>query len=584
MNHLDVVLVDKIERTPHTFEFTFQFAENTEFNFKPGQYVWLLLENPLFEGSKEQRRAFSIISSAQQKKTFSIIVREGDSIYKKTLFSLAIGAPAQIRGPHGSAFTLDNITNQPYVFIAGGVGISPFLSILRSLDMYEQSPKITLINININADRAIFIDEITVLCQKHGVNFVNVVQPYSSKDISQEFIDTNSFYFISGHLTFVESINNMLLDSKIPSENIIFEQFYPHETSDMAAIFSNAQEIQNEKVEIIQENLNEKMVLYISILGIFAPILILLFYATKNVLFMQMIPSFLTIGVMFFSLVLLKVYRKLNFAIYLITGYLTINILFGLFTGRLGALGLYWLYFLPLIYFFFFRKIKGLLITLSYFGIIAGIFTLSYLKVITYQYDFISIFNSLLSLAVVIALSFLFSYLSGLEEKQLGIWNMLEKNFRLAIENSTNHTIMTDLNGYIVFANEAAQKTTGFTFDEMKGNTPRLWGGLHDKAFYKKLWTTIKVEKKSFIGEVMNIRKNGETYVAFARISPVENEGRLIGYVATEEDISDRKKLENALSQKLTELTKANNLMVDRELKMIELKKKIEVLENSTLK
>ncbi|OGK35738.1 hypothetical protein A3F60_00385 [Candidatus Roizmanbacteria bacterium RIFCSPHIGHO2_12_FULL_39_8] len=113
--------------------------------------------------------------------------------------------------------------------------------------------------------------------------------------------------------------------------------------------------------------------------------------------------------------------------------------------------------------------------------------------------------------------------------------------YKLAVESSSNHIVFTDKNGYILYANKAAEILTGYSFAEMKGKTPRLWGGLMPKEFYAKMWKTLKEEKKPFVGEIKNRRKKGETYTAIARISPLLDKNRqLLGFVATEEDISER--------------------------------------------
>ena len=124
------------------------------------------------------------------------------------------------------------------------------------------------------------------------------------------------------------------------------------------------------------------------------------------------------------------------------------------------------------------------------------------------------------------------------------------RTYRMAVESSSNHIIITDADGLIIFANKAAQKATGYSFSEMRDKTPELWGKQMSKDFYKKLWHTIKTERKSFLGEIKNKRKNGEIYTAIAHISPiVDRSNELVGFVGTEEDITYRVIYENKLRE-----------------------------------
>lgn len=110
-----------------------------------------------------------------------------------------------------------------------------------------------------------------------------------------------------------------------------------------------------------------------------------------------------------------------------------------------------------------------------------------------------------------------------------------------AIQDSTNHMIITDKNAVILFANKAAQKMTGFSFEEMQNNTPRLWGGLMDSSFYRNLWLNLK-SGTPHRGEIINQRKNGEIYYTKATISPIfNNDHQVIGYIGTEDDITENK-------------------------------------------
>lgn len=128
---------------------------------------------------------------------------------------------------------------------------------------------------------------------------------------------------------------------------------------------------------------------------------------------------------------------------------------------------------------------------------------------------------------------------------------MSDSNFyKLAVENASNHVIFTDIEGTIVYCNKAAEHITGYTFEEMRGSTPRLWGGLMDKNFYEHLWRIIKRERKPYSGKIKNRRKNGEVYTVIARISPVlGRDGDLIGFLGTEEDITDLEKIDQAKTE-----------------------------------
>jgi PAS domain S-box-containing protein len=121
------------------------------------------------------------------------------------------------------------------------------------------------------------------------------------------------------------------------------------------------------------------------------------------------------------------------------------------------------------------------------------------------------------------------------------------QKFELAIENASDHIIITDLDGVILYANRAAELTTGYSREEMLGAKPSLWGRQMDRDFYGKMWHTIKDEKKTFVGEIRNKRKNGEFYVAVASIAPVLGKGNDVEFfVGIERDVTKEKEIEKA--------------------------------------
>jgi PAS domain S-box-containing protein len=133
------------------------------------------------------------------------------------------------------------------------------------------------------------------------------------------------------------------------------------------------------------------------------------------------------------------------------------------------------------------------------------------------------------------------------------------RKFRAAVDNSPIHTIITDADGIILYANDAVEKTTGFTAGEIYGQTPRLWGRQMSKDFYEHLWKTIKTDKKVFSGEIINRRKNGEQYIVEGEIFPILGEKSDVKfYVGIERDVTAEKKYQDELMTAARRLEAAN--------------------------
>src|SRR3989344_6133000 len=97
----------------------------------------------------------------------------------------------------------------------------------------------------------------------------------------------------------------------------------------------------------------------------------------------------------------------------------------------------------------------------------------------------------------------------------------LENGFDLL----NDHVVITDENANIIYANRAVEKNTGFPLNEIIGKNPAdLWGGNMTKDFYERMWYTIKTEKKPFVAEVQNKRKDSTLYWQELHISPVLDE------------------------------------------------------------
>jgi PAS domain S-box-containing protein len=133
------------------------------------------------------------------------------------------------------------------------------------------------------------------------------------------------------------------------------------------------------------------------------------------------------------------------------------------------------------------------------------------------------------------------------------------RRLRTAIDQSPATIVITDTEGNIEYVNPGFSKITGFTLQEALGQNPRLLkSGLMPEYTYRDLWAVIS-SGKTWVGEFINRKKSGEFYWESATITPVKDEeGRILSYIAIKEDISQRKKAEEALLRSEQEMRMIN--------------------------
>jgi PAS domain S-box-containing protein len=129
----------------------------------------------------------------------------------------------------------------------------------------------------------------------------------------------------------------------------------------------------------------------------------------------------------------------------------------------------------------------------------------------------------------------------------------LEQRYQLAqaVDQSFASIVLTDLKGNILYANPAFEKISGYTFTEIAGKNPAIMkSDYHPPSYYEKLWETIG-KGESWHGVFKNIRKDGTCYWEKALISPVfDRNKKMTGYIAVKEDITEKKEIEEALSER----------------------------------
>jgi diguanylate cyclase (GGDEF)-like protein/PAS domain S-box-containing protein len=120
----------------------------------------------------------------------------------------------------------------------------------------------------------------------------------------------------------------------------------------------------------------------------------------------------------------------------------------------------------------------------------------------------------------------------------------------LAVEQSPNTIVITDLQARIEYANQAFTTVTGYMLDEVIGKNPNiLQSGQTPKATYDDMWAHLTAGK-AWHGELVNKRKDGSIFIEAATLSPVRQAGgRITHYLAVKENITDRKMNEARIDQ-----------------------------------
>ncbi|WP_319239346.1 PAS domain S-box protein [uncultured Propionivibrio sp.] len=127
--------------------------------------------------------------------------------------------------------------------------------------------------------------------------------------------------------------------------------------------------------------------------------------------------------------------------------------------------------------------------------------------------------------------------------------DQLRKLF-LAVEQSPESIVITDLDARIEYVNETFVRNTGYSREEACGLNPRvLKSGHTPPATYDAMWQALS-NGQPWCGELINLRKDGSEYVEFANIAPVRQEdGRITHYLAIKEDITEKKRMSDELER-----------------------------------
>ena len=228
MPHYTFPLTEKKTIAKETMAFAFDLG-GQEFKFRPGQFVDITIDKPKYKDDKGNTRAFSIASSPLDN-YLMVATRLTDSAMKKSMAELEIGFLAHIDGPLGS-FKFHSDESIPAAIITGGIGITPFRSIIKDATERNSEQKITMIYSNRTQEDAVFVEDLEEW-QAYNTNFEfftrwtaeegHIDEPYLKKHIKNL---AKPIFYVAGPPGMVAGTTKLLIEAGVQEDNIKFEEF-----------------------------------------------------------------------------------------------------------------------------------------------------------------------------------------------------------------------------------------------------------------------------------------------------------------------------------------------------------------------
>ena len=207
------------------------------FDYRPGQYFWVELLDPPYEDEKGPRRHISAVTSPTERGVIGLCTRLRDSAFKRSLAELPVGAEVDVEPPKGK-FVLPEDASRPLVFVAGGIGITAFRSMLRFIQDKRLPDRVTLIYSNRDRESTPFLDELEDI-ERTNPN-VHVVVTMTNDDAwsgEQRRLDANFFreylgdevndkvYMVAGPPGMAEAVTEELKRAGVDEQLIATDSF-----------------------------------------------------------------------------------------------------------------------------------------------------------------------------------------------------------------------------------------------------------------------------------------------------------------------------------------------------------------------
>lgn len=213
--------VSKIKETADVTSFIFQYPEGS--SYTAGQFFHYVLHHRPTDDRGSDR--FFTNAAAPFEKQVRITTRETKdtgSTFKKKLFSLVEGKSIEVSNISGD-FTLTDL-NKEYIFLAGGIGITPFRSILVQLAHEGTMPNITLVYANRDKESIVYKEELEDLANKFpALQIQYIFSPvHIDENKIRELIPdfARKIFYVSGPEPMVDALGESLKAMGLPEENL----------------------------------------------------------------------------------------------------------------------------------------------------------------------------------------------------------------------------------------------------------------------------------------------------------------------------------------------------------------------------
>ena len=216
--------------------FAFRFEKPVGFEFKAGQFLTWSLIDPAETDAEGTRRIFSIASACYED-DLMMATRIRDTAFKRVLKAMPEGAEIAINGPIGK-LTLPEDQSRPAVFLAGGIGITPFRSMILEATRENSNQQISLFYSNRRMTDAAFFDELRELENRNArYKFIGTLTAsdrswrgetgHINREMIARYVNDLSepIYYVAGPAVMTDALKNMLEQAGVSSSEIRSEKF-----------------------------------------------------------------------------------------------------------------------------------------------------------------------------------------------------------------------------------------------------------------------------------------------------------------------------------------------------------------------